>query len=74
MEKKKRVIKCGHTLEGFNGNLTRFMKRYYEDVSASVGGNKNNQATINHGIQIVALRASQRKGIDTKKLYPNIRH
>ena len=50
------------------------MDRIAKMVSEDVGRNANNQATISHGYQVLALREMQKRKIDTKHLYSNINH
>ena len=63
-----------HIPKKTNMILSDFMKRTFVEISEKYGKNFNNQATINHGIQVCALRWMQKKGVNTKKLYPTINH
>ena len=69
MNKKK-----DHVISTTNVRLSPFMKRFYVELSEKHGGNANNQSTLSHGIQVMALLNHGKKGIDTNKLYPNINH
>lgn len=52
--------------------LSDFMIRQIMEVSDSYGRNRNNQVRLSHAVQVMALKLAERKGINTKLLYPNI--
>ena len=50
------------------------MERLLEKVSESSGRNSNNQISKSHGLQVLVLKYAKSLGVDTKKLYENIKH
>ena len=63
-----------HEIKATNVRISKFMKRFFIELSERAGGNANNQFTLSHGIQVAALLSRRKKGIKTNELYPNINH
>lgn len=64
-----------HEFRSNNFRVTPFMERILLKVSDSNGRNANNQISLSHGLHVLVLRyAHEECGIDTKKLYPTVKH
>ncbi len=70
----KNLKPVDHVPVKLNLILSPFMKRIAKKVSLENGNNENNQSTINHGVQCLILGYAMSKKINTKLLYPEIKH
>lgn len=70
---KSRPVKfADHIIKPRTVLLSDFMIRQFLEMSNKYGRNKNNQTRTSHAIQVASLKLAEKKGINTKLLYPNI--
>lgn len=63
-----------HKMHTTNVTLSKAMEGHLVKVSDKAGRNPNNQARVSHGIHVLVLNDMKEDGVDTEKLYPNIKH